>query len=406
MGLFLHTALLPRCGEAEARRAVDACAELSVGLVPEACRYQEFAAGTAVWCNEGCSGYEELALALSANLAGPALLLYIYDDDFWGYYLCADGRTVDQFCPLPSYFADVSEAERRRFSGDAKAVARCFSVEPGTVLGYLRFWEGENFCRKARPGDRYPAGDCWQMADFMAALGFPCDAGREPELPLYPGPALSLEEILAYRPPVPARQSIDDICPLSDLPSVLDGDYIRTILSEETIQCLLLLGTAHPENAYNALARMQNATRPAPHLCFLLAYCAYWTGSFGFAYTELYRALLPSLFPAYRNDALLTAEETVLLLRGRSLVVPEVSKRHIACKDLTRLLELDPENGDVYLLVRCYFRYLDSQWAGSLQPAREDLKALSQRPQRSGGIPVLWEAFPEAFLRFVRRGGS
>ena len=49
MGLFLHTALLPRCGEAEARRAVDACAELSVGLVPEACRYQEFAAGTAVW---------------------------------------------------------------------------------------------------------------------------------------------------------------------------------------------------------------------------------------------------------------------------------------------------------------------------------------------------------------------
>ena len=62
MGLFLHTALLPRCGEAEARRAVDACAELSVGLVPEACRYQEFAAGTAVWCNEGCSGYVHVAL--------------------------------------------------------------------------------------------------------------------------------------------------------------------------------------------------------------------------------------------------------------------------------------------------------------------------------------------------------
>ena len=86
MGLFLHTALLPRCGEAEARQAVDTCAKLSVGLVPEACRYQESAAGTAVWCNEGCGGYEALALALSANLSGPALLLYIYDDDFWGYY--------------------------------------------------------------------------------------------------------------------------------------------------------------------------------------------------------------------------------------------------------------------------------------------------------------------------------
>ena len=367
MGLFLHTALLPRCGEAEARRAVDACAELSVGLVPEECRYQEFAAGTAVWCNEGCIGYEELALALSANLAGPALLLYIYDDDFWGYYLCADGRTVDQFCPLPSYFADVSEAERRRFSGDAKAVARCFGVEPERVRRYLLPWDEEPD-GYAYEGDEFTAGDSWQMADFLDALGFDYDrlCPPEPEEKEPNGPAPRLEP-----PPIPAPRpkgrAVEDT-PV--LPSALtDRSYaLERAAGLERTDLLRLLESGKYQDLSAGLAEAIQAAPEEPALYLLRAFC--WKG---LEHTSS-RSRTPDMLRDLTR-ALELEPDNVMALRGRTSLTTTSRRYPQQIQDLTRLMELDPENRDLHQVSRAYFHH----WLKDDAAARADLNEVLER---------------------------
>ena len=205
MGLFLQTAIIPNADEKTARAALEALArgkdsveldlsgvpgaddaavrdaletlarsEDSMGLDVSGCRFSGSGKGVQVLFNDHCMGYERLAEALSRETGRPVLLLYIYDDDFWGYFFCEDGVILDQFMPIPEYFSD-DPAEAVNAPGNAALIAERFHVPAETVAPYLTSWALDDLdgAEKAFEADEFPYGDCWQMVDFMAKLGWP-----------------------------------------------------------------------------------------------------------------------------------------------------------------------------------------------------------------------------------------
>lgn len=184
MGLFLQTAVIPDCKEAQARAAVErlaaqeaGSAQKEYGLNAQECRYKEHGSGVGILFNENCTGYEELACALSKEVGKPVLLAYIYDEDFWGYFLCENGCQVDCFNPMPDYFEEADAAEEKRQNGDAALLAEYFGVDEAAVSRYLVQWTEEALEEeddsKAYEEDEFGRFDCWQMADFLAKLGCP-----------------------------------------------------------------------------------------------------------------------------------------------------------------------------------------------------------------------------------------
>ena len=73
-------------------------------IQPDECRWHLFDKGPAALLNDGCCGYEDLAKRLSSPLPSPVMVLYIYDDDYWGYFLYQNGMELDRFASLPDYF--------------------------------------------------------------------------------------------------------------------------------------------------------------------------------------------------------------------------------------------------------------------------------------------------------------
>lgn len=177
MGLFLQTVIIPQGNQAEAAAAMEHIANRypKMELDPATCQYLQRNNGAQILCE--CCGYETLATALSLEIKRPILLLYIYDDDFWGYDLYENGEEIDRFCPIPDYFEEVSEEEAAKSAGDPWCLARYFTVHPEDIQNYLRVWTEELMeeDEKAYPEDECSQCDCWQMADFMAKLGFPYD---------------------------------------------------------------------------------------------------------------------------------------------------------------------------------------------------------------------------------------
>ncbi|MDE6589753.1 MAG: hypothetical protein K2K53_05295 [Oscillospiraceae bacterium] len=174
MGLFLQTAILPRCGEETARSAVTALAQRdgSLELDVSGCRFIPSDKGMQILFNDSCAGYDSLSGGLSELTGGPVMLLYIYDEDFWGYFYCENGKELDRFTPMPDYFGEVEDPEP---SGNSALIAERFGVPEEVVARYLVTWTDGDFegARKASPDEEFPVGDCWQMADFMAKLGWP-----------------------------------------------------------------------------------------------------------------------------------------------------------------------------------------------------------------------------------------
>ena len=193
MGLFLQTAIIPDCSEATLRKAVAAVAgkdscELEspdfdessefhiLDLMPDDCKYQSAQNGISILFNEDCMGYESLAGALSEELGKAVLLLYIYDGDYWGYFLYDKGLEIDQFVPMPDYFNAVSKDEKQQVKGNADIIAKYFHVDKASIEKYIVFWTDKmmnDYSTKAYEDDEF--GQCvdWQMADFMRKLGYP-----------------------------------------------------------------------------------------------------------------------------------------------------------------------------------------------------------------------------------------
>ena len=174
MGLFLQTAIIPGCGEIMARDVLERLApQKDWNLNVSECRFAANDRGVQIFFNDWCSGYEDMAECLSKETGRDVLLPYIYDGDFWGYFFCEDGMLADQFMPIPDYFDEENPVPDA--SGNAALIAERFHVPEESVAPYLTSWALDDLdgAEKAFEGDEFPYGDCWQMVDFMARLGWP-----------------------------------------------------------------------------------------------------------------------------------------------------------------------------------------------------------------------------------------
>lgn len=180
MGMFLQNVIMLDCDEATAKAAIKKAEQISdssmLELVPEECQFQQFPKGTSILLNDRCCGYEPLAQTLSEAAMKPVMLLYIYDDDFWGYCFYDKGELLDTFTPMPDYFEDASEEDRREIAGKSSLIASYFQIKEEEIQNYLVSWTEdimEDFEAKAYEDDECGQCDCWQMIDFMRKLGFP-----------------------------------------------------------------------------------------------------------------------------------------------------------------------------------------------------------------------------------------
>lgn len=176
MGLFVHTAIILNSSIETVRSAVEQVALMpDMDLVPAECQYQQQGSGVMILFNEYCCGYGDLAEALSSTVKRPVMLLYLYDEDYWGYYFYEDGRELDVFSPIPDYFDTVSEQERIRLAGNSAVISQYFQVAEESIQHYLVPWSAQDMEAgvKAYAGDTFCLGDCWQMADFMNKIDYP-----------------------------------------------------------------------------------------------------------------------------------------------------------------------------------------------------------------------------------------
>ena len=178
MGLFLQTAIIQNCDETKARDALAKAAKQNAAfeLVLEECHFKEMNSGVNILFNENCAGFDELAQSISREIMKPVLLLYIYDEDFWGYYFYENDTQIDYFQPMPDYFEEADKAEAAKAAGDAVLLSKYFSVPEDSIVKYLGIWSEEMldaYDEKAYEEDEFGQCDCWQMTDFMNKLGYP-----------------------------------------------------------------------------------------------------------------------------------------------------------------------------------------------------------------------------------------
>lgn len=177
MGLYLQTAVIPNCSERAARAAIEKMEAIpELELTAADCRCRELQNGVNILLNDGCMGYEGLAKALSLELKQPVMLLYILDEDYWGYYFYENGKELDSFNPMPDCYEEVSDEERRRLAGNSGVIAEYFQIAPEGIERYLVQWTEaylDDYEAKAYEDDEFGRCDCWQMADFMRKIGYP-----------------------------------------------------------------------------------------------------------------------------------------------------------------------------------------------------------------------------------------
>jgi hypothetical protein len=126
--------------------------------------------------------WDDAAAQLSQRLGKPVFSFHIHDGDLWMYLLYEGGEVVDQFNPVPNYWQELEEDERRSWRGNSDEIARRVpGLTPEQIAKYLVEWDDEVFeaaeRKKAYPADQFYYGDDWQLIDFMNKLGldYPLD---------------------------------------------------------------------------------------------------------------------------------------------------------------------------------------------------------------------------------------
>lgn len=183
MGMFLHTAVW---NGRDLDMVHEALEKLSEGenplqIYPAECELRLCDGGTLVLMNPDCAGYETLAEGLSRELQGAVLVGTIYDGDFWDYFFYDRGEELSRFSSFPDYFEELEEEEWKRWSGNAGILEVYFSCPAARLEPYLRPWTEENEGEKAWDDDRFESGDCMQLFDFLARLGFGFPLEEVPE---------------------------------------------------------------------------------------------------------------------------------------------------------------------------------------------------------------------------------
>ncbi|MCI9120701.1 MAG: hypothetical protein HFG00_04135 [Oscillibacter sp.] len=375
MGLFLHVILFPGGDEAACRAALEREAlDPELSLRPGECRWQTYEKGPAVELNDWANGYETAGRLSGgpdgSGLEGPVLLAYIYDDDYWGYELWHKGQELDQFASVHDYFDEGSPPNK---PGDAETVAQCFGVEPERIERYLIPWEDEDTGNYAYHADQAAAGDSWQMADFLNALGFDYDQLCPPppeteETPNRPAPARPgpLEVLsLAW---AQTRRAAD--APV--LPSALtDQAYTlqrAEVLGEDCADILSLLQRGKYQDLTSRLTEAIQATPEEAALYLIRAFC--WKQLEGVSARSRTPDMLRDL-----TRALELEPDNVLALRGRAALTTTSRRYPQQIQDLTRLMELDGENRDLHQVSRAYFHH----WLKDDAAAQADLAEVLNR---------------------------
>ena len=139
----------------------------------------ESVGGVTVLYPESFMCWDECTEHLSSYLAAPAFSFHIHDGDLWMYILFSNGEKADQFNPVPDYWEELSPEDKAQWKGNAQTVA---DLVPGlsadSIEKYLVQWDWNDPApQRAYQDDESPAGDCWQLVDFMKKLGlkYPVD---------------------------------------------------------------------------------------------------------------------------------------------------------------------------------------------------------------------------------------
>lgn len=371
MGLFLQITLFPKGEAAKCQKALQQCSgDPQLSVQTDACCWSQYPKGTAVLLNPDCCDYETLAEKLSCLLDSPVMVLYIYDEDFWGYYLWKNGTEVDEFASLSDYFREGEPPDK---PGNLQKVSQSFEVEPESIEHYLIPWSEERTGSYAYKTDEAAIGDCWQMADFMKALGFEydqlCPPEAESEPTAVPMPASIKEpwEPCVYNNPAPVDTPI--------LPNALT-DRKNALkwakkLGEKYTEIIQVLQSRNYNNSIALLTKAIQNEPDNPALYLLRAFC--WNQleclSYGMSRKPDMDRDLTKFLDFEPDD--------IMALRARCPTAATTARyqRHIL--DLTRLIELDPKNIDLYQLDRAY-RY---HWVGDYDAARRDLEEILQRQE-------------------------
>lgn len=372
MGLFLYTILFPG-GDEEKCRTVQArnSGNPDHNIKPENCRWHVFDKGPAVLLNDGAVGFD-MPERLSKALSCPVMLVYIYDDDFWGYELWRRGKELDQFAALPGYFEEDSPPDK---PGDAEMVARCFSVDPERIRRYLTPWRELEEDSYAYDGDEFTAGDSWQMADFMEALGFDFDqlCPAEEKTEKEPNrPAPRMEPPPPEPVPKPRGRQRGRAVDTPVLPDALTSRSYAfqrlTALGEDFRDLSPLLEYGKYKEALERLDEAAGAAPEEAGLYLLRAFC--WKQMEGLSGRSRKWELNRDL-----TKALELEPDNVMALRGRCSLTTTSARYPRQIQDLTRLMELDTENRDQHQVSRAYFRH----WLKDGEGARADLREVLDR---------------------------
>ncbi len=118
---------------------------------------------------------EPLAEELSRLIGGPAIVLFEYDQDTWGYTLFDSGALLDRFWSVPAA-VDVSEDE---CAGNFEVVSSAFGVPSDLIAPYIRHITEFDQGAKAFEDDEFTLSDHWVRVDFMRRLGLTYPAPGE-----------------------------------------------------------------------------------------------------------------------------------------------------------------------------------------------------------------------------------
>lgn len=378
MGLFLQTAIIQNCNSTLAGASIKKIENMlqSYDLNSMECKYKEQDNCVQILFNENSSGYEKLAECLSKEVGRPVLLLYIYDGDYWGYYFYNNGEFLDAFNPIPDYFGDVSDEEREKSSGNSAIIAQYFKIDEAEIKDYLVEWTAEkeeNFEDTIYEDDEFGQCEDWQLADFMKKLGYLYWDGNETitSIPKQQAPTAEQQHVS----PISKPYSNDNNAPL---PNALDSDYIYSILNANRLYQKISKAFCCGEykTAIEDCTKLIEKSPDESSLYVLRAYCNKGLRK----KPEMERDL---------ENALQHSPSDIMILRARCPVIATVSRyrRHIG--DLTKLMELDVEHYNNYLLSRAW-RY---HWVGDDGSARSDMKELLKRDiARIPDFTVLYES--------------
>lgn len=388
MGEFIHMALTRQHDLSRMRKMISEAAEEDKDNIEELQVKEENC-----WCWEHDSGISitfvddipssKFLSVLSSKIDSPLLFLYIYDGDFWGYTLYDMGKEIDDFSTMPDYFIKSNNNKNKSSEEHAALIEQYFGVSKESVKNYLIAWTDELRRNKeaAYPDDTCFYGNSWQMLDFVEKLGFPCeeeDNIQEPEneneeenknLTEEDENKKMVREALSERENfentagiIPIRTQFPEEKNTEDLPNALDLDYINSILTPETQEIFRLTEMGKYRQALKEFTQKIKETPENANLYILRAYCYRALGN----RMEMDRDL---------GSALKYEPDNIRILRYRCPVAATTNrcKRHI--EDLTRLMELDEENYNVYLFSRAWRYY----WVGDKNAACADVAELIRR---------------------------